>query len=298
VDAVFWSILILIISIGLPLVIIFWAFRKFGGTMGSIKNGIPTDAVIQSIAETGMTITSPSIGPGAPVYKMSLLVTPPGGGEPYEVEDTHAIPRLFVPMTLPGARIGVLVDPSNPQKVVPDWARFNAPGQDGANPNEGSAESMAAAVLSGVGTRAGTIMDTAGVSVKFDAQGNPVSGVSDMVGAVRSGSMPTIKGKAATILATGVHGTAVVTTAQPLGKTVRDIDPSADPDRLNDPVWLFTLEVSLAGHTPFPAMFGHRVPLAKVAQIAPGVKLSVAVDESNPSADVAIDWDRSPIGAV
>jgi hypothetical protein len=45
-------------------------------------------------------------------------------------------------------------------------------------------------------------------------------------------------------------------------------------------------------------MFGHRVPLAKVAQIAPGVQLSVAVDESNPSQEVAIDWDRSPIGAT
>ncbi|MGD0019649.1 MAG: hypothetical protein ABSD62_10385 [Candidatus Limnocylindrales bacterium] len=137
-----------------------------------------------------------------------------------------------------------------------------------------------------------------GVTVTFDAQGNPVSGVNDMVGAVRSGNMPTIKGKAATILATGTHGTAVVTTAQPLGKLVRDIDPSADPARLDDPVWLFTLEVSLAGRTPFPAMFGHRVPIAKVAQIAPGVKLSVAVDESNPSQDVAIDWDKSPVGAA
>jgi hypothetical protein len=158
--------------------------------------------------------------------------------------------------------------------------------------------SEAAAVLSGAGSIAGTVMENpGGVTVRFDAQGNPVSGVNDMVGAVRGGTMPTIKGKAATILATGTHGTAVVTTAQPLGKTVRDIDPSADPSRLNDPVWLFTVEVSLAGLKPFPAMFGHRVPLAKVAQIAPGVQLSVAVDESNPSQEVAIDWDRSPIGA-
>jgi hypothetical protein len=29
------------------------------------------------------------------------------------------------------------------------------------------------------------------------------------------------------------------------------------------PIWLFTVEVSLAGLKPFPAMFGHRVPLAK-----------------------------------
>lgn len=296
-DLLFWGIMI--VSVGLPLVVVFWAFRKFGGTMGSIKNGIPTDAVIQSIAETGVTITSPSIGPKAPVYKMGLLVTPPGGGDPYLVEETHAIPRIFVPMTLPGARIGVLVDPSNPQKVVPDWNRFNAPGAAAAAPDAGSSyASEAAAVLGGAGAVAGTVMvNPGGVTVTFDKQGNPVSGVNDMVGAVRSGAMPTIKGKAATILATGTHGTAVVTTAQPLGKLVRDIDPSAEPSHLYDPIWLFTLEVNLAGRTPFPAMLGHRVPVAKVAQIAPGVKLSVAVDESNPSQDVAIDWDKSPIGA-
>ncbi len=137
-----------------------------------------------------------------------------------------------------------------------------------------------------------------GVTVTFDTQGNPISGVNDMVGAVRSGAMPVIKGKAATILATGTHGTAVVTTAQPLGKTVRDYDPNADPSRLNDPMWIFTVEVSLAGRSAFPAMFGHRVPLAKVAQIAPGIKLAVAVDESNPSQDVAIDWDKSPLDAT
>ncbi len=288
---------IFLISFGIPVVIVIWFLRRFRGTTSSIKNGVPADAVIQSIAETGMTITSPSVGPEAPVYKIGLLVTPPGGGAPYAVEDTHAVPRLYVPMVLPGARIGVFVDPANPMKVVPDWQRLNAPGQAAVDPGAGMSE--AAAVLSGAGSIAGTVMENpGGVTVSFDAQGNPVSGVNDMVGAVRSGTMPTIKGKAATLLATGTHGTAVVTTAQPLGKTVRDIDPSADPSRLNDPVWLFTVEVSLAGLKPFPAMFGHRVPLAKVAQIAPGVQLSVAVDESDPSQEVAIDWDRSPIGAT
>jgi hypothetical protein len=29
--------------------------------------------------------------------------------------------------------------------------------------------------------------------------------------------------------------------------------------------------------------------------VAPGVKLAVAVDPSNPGQEVAIDWDKSPI---
>jgi hypothetical protein len=302
------TLAIILVSFVLPLVVVVFFLAKFRGDTASIKNGLPTAAVIQSIAETGMTISSPSVGPEAPVFKFTLLVTPPVGGSPYPVEMTHAIPRLYVPMAMPGARIGVLVDPANPARVVPDWGNFNNPAGSGADgapgygspalTDPGAGMSEAEAVLSGRGSIAGTVMENpGGVTVTFDAQGNPTGGVNDMVGAVRSGAMPTIKGKAAQIMATGTHGTAVVTTAQPLGKYVRDIDPSADPSRLNDPIWLFTVEVSLAGMKPFPAMFGHRVPVAKVSQVAPGVQLSVAVDESNPSQEVAIDWDKSPLGA-
>ena len=53
----------------------------------------------------------------------------------------------------------------------------------------------------------------------------------------------------------------------------------------------------MAGEKPFPAVFGHRVPLAKLASAAPGVTLAVAVDLSDRHNEVAIDWDKSPIGA-
>jgi hypothetical protein len=130
----------------------------------------------------------------------------------------------------------------------------------------------------------------------FDASGQPAAGdVNALIGAVRSGALPTIKGSADQLLATGTHGTAVITTAQPMGKTVRDINPAADPSRLDDPMWLFTVEVSVAGEAPFPAVFGHRVPLAKVVSVAPGVKLAIAVNMSDRNQEVAIDWDKSPI---
>jgi hypothetical protein len=119
--------------------------------------------------------------------------------------------------------------------------------------------------------------------------------VSAVATGVRSGEVKTTRGSADELLATGTHGTAVVTTAMPLGKTVRDINPAADPSRLNDPVWLFTVEVTLAGQAPFPAVFGHRVPLAKLGAVAPGVKLAVAVNEANKNQEVAIDWDKSPV---
>jgi hypothetical protein len=135
-----------------------------------------------------------------------------------------------------------------------------------------------------------------GFDMNFDANGNPnMADLSALATGVASGQVKTIRGSADQILATGTHGTAVITTAMPRGKTVRDINPNADPSRLNDPMWLFTVEVTLAGQAPFPAVFGHRVPLAKVATVAPGVKLAVAVNPANRNNEVAIDWDKSPL---
>jgi hypothetical protein len=284
-EAIFWIIFVVVtvlFSISAPFLWGPWLIRKMAGVSGPIKNGLPGDAIIESVGETGITVTMPSVGPDAPDYKLGLRVTPAGGGDPYQVSIKALIPRIYQPMIVPGAQVGVMIDPTNPKKVSLDLSRIGA----AFSPAAGQA---------GAAT-GGAVMEVAGVPVSFDAAGNPAgAGLAALVSGVRSGAVPQIKGSAAQLLATGTHGTAVITSAQPLGKTVRDIDPSAAPDRLDDPMWLFTLEVSLAGQAPFPAMFGHRVPLAKVASIAPGVKLAVAVDEAHRNEDVAIDWDKSPI---
>jgi hypothetical protein len=253
--------------------------RKMSGTTAPVKNGVASDAFIASITDTGMTITSPSAGPEAPVYKLELQVTPIGGaGAPYTVEVKEAIPRLYIPMVLPGARIGVMIDPTDPSKVSPDFSRIGAAAGAG-----GGGVSMSPA---GPG----------GFAMDFDASGQPASGdVAALATGVRSGSVNTIKGSADELLATGTRGTATITTAMPLGKTVRDINPAADPSRLNDPVWIFTVEATVPGEAPFPAVFGHRVPLAKLAAVAPGVKLVVSVNMANKNQEMAIDWDQSPI---
>jgi hypothetical protein len=256
-----------------------WLIRKLTGT-ATIKGGVPGDAVIESISDTGVTVSGAGFGAEAPEYKFALQVTPAAGGAPYSVETKGIVPRIYIPMVVPGAHVGVLIDPENPAKVSMDFSRMG-----------GAATAGATAEPAGAGA-------SGGMDFQFDASDQPAAGqVSALVGAVRGGTLQSIKGSADHILATGTHGTAVITTAQPLGKTVRDINPAADPSRLDDPVWLFTVEVSLAGQAPFPAVFGHRVPLAKVASVAPGVKLAVAVDEADRNQEVAIDWDKSPIGA-
>jgi hypothetical protein len=253
--------------------------RKITGTTAPVKNGVPSDAFIESITDTGMTITSSSAGPDAPIYKLGLQVTPVGGGAPYPVEIKEAIPRLYIPMVLPGSRLGVMVDAADPSHVSPDFSRIGA----------------AAAPAGPAGVNM-TPTGPGGFGMNFDASGQPnMADVSAVATGVRSGQVNTIKGSADQLLATGTHGTATVTTAMPLGKTVRDINPAADPSRLNDPVWLFTVECTLAGEAPFPAVFGHRVPLAKLGMVAPGAKLAVAVNEANKNQEVAIDWDKSPI---
>ncbi|MGZ6267322.1 MAG: hypothetical protein ACXWNR_02000 [Candidatus Limnocylindrales bacterium] len=278
---IIFAVVIVIFSITAPFLWGPWLIRKLAGVSGPIKNGLPGDAVIQSISDTGMTISMPSVGPEAPEYKFVLQVTAAGGGAPYQVEVKAIVPRLFVPMVVPGASIGVLIDPANPQKVTLDFSRVGTRATPG----------------SGAGGLNITPAGPGGYAMAFDAAGQPSGAdVAALVGGVRSGAVRQIKGSAAQLLATGTHGTAVITTAQPLGKTVRDLDQSAAADRLDDPMWLFTVEVSLAGQAPFPAVFGHRVPLDKVAWVAPGVKLAVAVDESHKNEDVAIDWDKSPIG--
>jgi hypothetical protein len=284
-DLVPWLIfaaVVVVLSIAVPFVGGPWLMRRMSGVSSAPKDAVAGIAVIEGISDTGVTVTMPSVGPDAPDLKLDLAVTPANGAPAYRATTKALIPRIFVPQIVPGARIGVLIDPRDPQKVTVDFAHFNAGAAD-------FAATLSDAAAAGAPAGDGTEID-------FDASGNPnMAQVGAMLHAANSGTLPLIRGSAAELLATGTHGTAVITSAQPMGRKVRDINPKAEPSRLDDPMWLFTLEVSLAGRNPFPAVLGHRVPIAKVAEVAPGVRLAVAVGAADPTHDVAIDWDKSPI---
>jgi hypothetical protein len=274
-DALPWIIFVIVI-VGLSITAPFlwgpWLIRRLAGVSGPIKNGVPGTALIESVGETGVTVSMPSVGPDAPDYKLGLQVTPSDGSPAYHADIKALIPRIFIPMIVPGRQIGVTIDPADRRKVAIDFENFHGGG--GSN----------AAVTPG------------GFDLNFDASGQPDAAlIAAIVGRVHQGTMPLIHGSADQLLATGTHGTAVITTTQPLGKTVRDVNPKADPSRLDDPMWMFTLEVKLPGRDPFPAVMGHRVPVSKLALLGPGVKLAVAVDESDMHNEVAIDWEKSPI---
>jgi hypothetical protein len=132
-DMVIWLVLgILVFTAAIVAFAITGAFiwgprliRKVSGTTGPIKNGVPSDAIIETIADTGLTVTMRGVGAYAPDYRFGLLVTPLGGGTPYQVEVKALVPRLYIPMVVPGARVGVLIDPADPSNVWIDFSRIS-----------------------------------------------------------------------------------------------------------------------------------------------------------------------------
>jgi hypothetical protein len=98
---------------------------------------------------------------------------------------------------------------------------------------------------------------------------------------------------AAELLPTGKRMTAVVREFSPTGKTVGEANPTApDPQ---DPIYVFKVEIPLELGNPIEAMYLHRVPTSKVDQLTIGERLNVAVNPANPTREVAIDWDTSPV---
>ncbi len=98
---------------------------------------------------------------------------------------------------------------------------------------------------------------------------------------------------AADLLASGQRMTAIIREFSASGKTVGDLDPAlADP---NDPVYVIKAELPIDGSSPIEAVFMNRVPEAKVASLRLGAHLNVAVNPANPSHEVTIDWDNSPV---
>lgn len=259
------------VFVGIIVLVGLFVVRSVGSMVadtGRIKNGLQGTALIESIAETGVTISTPSIGPEAPVYKFGLLVSAPGTAAPYRVETRQAVPRIQIPFAVPGARVPVDIDPKKATVVKISWARHAHGGVAGS-----------------------------GMTVTF-ANGVPVSGEAELVEAVRDGSMPTETGSAAELLMSGTRAQAVITTAMPLGKRAGDVNPRIDPALADDPIWLFTVKVEAPGMPAFPAMFGHRVPKDRLSSVAPGMRLAVAFNPANPSQEVAIDWIESPVPAA
>jgi hypothetical protein len=119
------------------------------------------------------------------------------------------------------------------------------------------------------------------------------AGADTIAAAVSQDQSGVQRGSAAELLANGKRMTAIVREFSPTGKTVGESAPGMpDPD---DPVYVFKVEIPLELGNPIEAMYLHRVPLAKVDELRIGENLNVAVNPSNPTREVAIDWATSPV---
>ena len=114
------------------------------------------------------------------------------------------------------------------------------------------------------------------------------------IAAAANSSMGQVKrGSAAELLASGQRMTAVLREFSPTGKTVGDSNTAAENP--TDPVYVFKMELPIAGGTPLEAVVLNRVPTGKVGELGLGRQLNVAVNPANPTREVAIDWETSPV---
>jgi hypothetical protein len=227
---------------------------------GSLGLSLGSEATIERITDTGMTVSTGSAGANGRICRLTLQVAPLGGlGSTYTVEVSQAIPRHVIPNIQPGMRIPVAIDTKDRTLVVPDLSQF-------LEPSEKAAE-------------AGTA--TAGASAdRFF----PVSGTQ------------ALRAPAPELLTTGTAGVATIKGAMPLmGKTLGEAFTGVDPSRMNNPLYLFTADVTVADEPPFAAKFGCDVPPEKVGAVKHGARLAVAVNMENRSQEIAVDWDRSPL---
>ncbi|NUS08545.1 MAG: hypothetical protein HOV97_38975 [Nonomuraea sp.] len=102
---------LILAAVGLPFLIM----ARNGQRL--LASGIPAQAVVESMADTGMTVN------GQPVVSFGLVVQP-GQGPAYLVAHKQTLPRIPMGMVVPGAVLPVKVDPARPDRVRIDWAAW------------------------------------------------------------------------------------------------------------------------------------------------------------------------------
>ena len=257
-----------------------WAVRVTGWSP-PIWNGVRSEGIIVAWRDTGMAESSGAGSLGSTIYDLQLQVMPVRGGAPVIAHVRAQLDLMLSPDI--GKRVPIIISSTNPKRVKVDHSRLDTPLDKSWHSATGSAPGA-----SPTGAQPG-------LDFAFDSNMNPATASLDnVVGGVTAGTQKIIHNSAAQILASGMRGTATITTCQPLGKTVRQMNPHATA-HLDDPEWLFTVKVTVPGQGTWPAVMGHYVPQAKAGVLGPGVKLAVAVNIADKMNEVAIDWDQSPL---
>ena len=107
------TVLSLALTIGITIVAIRLIRRTVGPDRGILQNGIPAQAKIVSVRQTGVMLNN------QPQILFDLEVQPPGG-TPYRAQTKAIIPMVNIPQFQPGVEVPVKIHPSDPTQVVMD----------------------------------------------------------------------------------------------------------------------------------------------------------------------------------
>jgi hypothetical protein len=83
-----------------------------------LQTGTPAAGTIKSFQDTGALVNfNPQV-----IIELDVEAD---GQAPYTVQTTAAVPQTMLAQLTPGNKLAIRVDPTNPQNIVIDWARFS-----------------------------------------------------------------------------------------------------------------------------------------------------------------------------
>lgn len=255
------TLIIIAVSAIFSIVLIVVVFKYASNMMGDAKvldAGIPGQAVVMSLQPTGTVINDMYY-----VCNIGLRVQLPAQA-PYDVMIKQSVPLHAMGRVDPGKTVAVKVDPVDRTKVAIDWNVVVT------GPAPGAVMDPSAGMIAGA-------VASAGGAAGLAQQGITVSSTVDL-------------------LRSGQRVLGVLTEYADTGNTPRSlgVTPSR-PEFLDDPMYAVTLQLHVANTAPIEAKVVQRIPRAQVPNLTMGMQLNCAVDPSNPTRNVAIDWGDIPI---
>lgn len=205
--------------------------------------GVPGQATITGMRQTGVYVNE------QPQIELQLQVQDQMYGSRQIVVKEY-VPLMMLGALSSGRPLPVKVDPANPNKVVIEWESALSGGMPMGMPMQG---------VSGAQPLP-TTMPASADSTQYDPQAR--------------------QAEKERLLATGVTGTATVTSARATG----------DVDSEGRPVYDLMLTIQIPGRQPMhgPARTG--VPPERVEQLEVGDTVTIKADANNPSV-MTIDWE-------
>lgn len=254
---------IIIVSGIFSIVLIVVVMKFISGSMGdkkTLESGVPGTATVMSIEPTGTVINDMYY-----VCRIGLRVQLPAQPT-YDVMIQQSVPITAMARVNPGSTIGVKVDPVDNTKTVIDWSAPVAP--------------MSPMAPMGMGQ---PVADPSAAQVAAAVAGAAASGSLGQTGMQGS--------SAKELLQKGQRVLGVLTEFADTGNTPRSLGLTpSQPEFIDDPMYAITLQLHIPNIAPIEAKVVQRVPRAMVPQLQMGLQLNCAVDPSNPTREVAVDW--------